>query len=154
MEEIILKAFARSTAGYFGRIASGSRIGTAYLRAPDESVALDYSAVIGITGTYRGSVYYTAARPMLDALLPLLGESTPDEKLCADLVGEIANTVSGNVREDLGAGFMISPPFVLEGRPTDVHASRGAPFYIIPITWDNHASRLLVTLSRNGDAEP
>lgn len=150
MEEDILKVFARSTTRYFEEVADGgAALGTPYLRDPEESVALDYSAIIGISGAYRGGVYYTAPRAKLEALLPKLGEKEPDEKLCADLVGEIANSISGNAREQLGAGFMISPPFVLEGRPAEVRTPAGSPCYVLPVTWDGHASRVLVTLSRN-----
>lgn len=150
MEEDILKVFARSTARYFEQTADGgAALGTPYLRDPEETVALDYSAIIGISGAWRGGVYYTAPRAKLEALLPKLGEHAPDDKLCADLVGEIANSISGNAREQLGAGFMISPPFVLEGKPGDVRTPPGAACYVLPVTWAGHASRVLVTLTRN-----
>lgn len=153
MEEDILKVFAQSTARYFETVASGGAVlGTPYLREDDEDVALDFSAVIGISGGYRGSVYYTAPREKLAALLPLLGEGDIDDHLCADLVGEITNTISGNARERLGANFMISTPFILEGRPDDVRAARNANCYVLPVTWNQHCSRVLVTLEKVAEA--
>jgi chemotaxis protein CheX len=152
MEEDILKVFARSTARYFDQIASGGAIlGTPYLRSIDEKVALDFASIIGISGAYRGGVYYTAPREKLEKLLPLIGESTPDDQLCADLIGEIANSIAGNARGHLGAGFMISTPFVLTGHSGDVHTPRGVPCYVMPVTWAGHVSRVLVTLEKSED---
>ena len=149
MEADILKILAQSTARYFELAAQGgAAIGTPYLRDPEETVTLDYSAVIGITGAYRGSVYYTAPVSMIDPLLGLIGESQAEDRLRSDLVGEITNTVAGHAREQLGPGFMISTPFLLKGRPADVQHSGSDPCYIIPVNWRGHSSRLLVTLAR------
>jgi chemotaxis protein CheX len=148
MEEDILKIFARSTERYFSQAAAGgATLGTPYLRDPEEEATLGYSAIIGISGEYRGGVYYTTSREKLDVLLPLLGEAEVNDDLCADLVGEIANSISGNAREELGAGFMISTPFVLVGHPVGLHMPKGAPCYVLPVSWRGHASRVLVTLS-------
>ena len=153
MEEYILKVFSKSTLRYFDAVAGGgAALGTPYLGGETESAGLGFSAVIGISGTYRGNIYYTASREKLFALLPVLGESKPDEMLCAELVGEITNTISGNAREQLGGGFMISPPFMLQARPLSVHPVRNVPLYVIPITWRQHASRLLIALSKEPDA--
>ena len=147
MEENILKVFALSTARYFDQVAAGGAIlGTPYLRADGELVALDYAAIIGISGAYHGGVYYTAPHAKLEKLLPMIGEVAPDPHLCADLIGEIANSIAGNAREHLGAGFMISPPFVLTGRSGDVQTPKGAPCYVLPVTWNGHVSRVLVTI--------
>ncbi len=150
MEETILKIFAQSITRYFATVAEGQAVlGTPYLSADNESVAYDFSAVIGITGSHRGNIYYTAPREKLHALLSLIGESLPDERLCAELVGEITNTISGNAREHLGAGFMISTPFILEGKPLSVHSAKDTTCYILPITWNQHRSRVLVSLQQS-----
>jgi chemotaxis protein CheX len=149
MEETILKIFAQSITRYFATVAEGQAVlGTPYLSADNESVAYDFSAVIGITGSHRGNIYYTAPREKLHALLSLIGESLPDERLCAELVGEITNTISGNAREQLGAGFMISTPFILEGKPLSVHSAKDTTCYILPVTWNQHRSRVLVSLQQ------
>jgi chemotaxis protein CheX len=150
MEEAILKIFAQSVTRYFATVANGQAVlGTPYLSVDNESVAFDFSAVIGITGSHRGNIYYTAPREKLHALLPLIGEAAPDDRLCAELVGEITNTISGNAREQLGAGFMISTPFILEGRPLSVHTAKDTTCYIIPVSWNQHCSRVLVSLQQN-----
>ncbi len=154
MEEAILKIFAQSVTRYFATVAGGeATLGTPYLNSDRESAAFDFSAVIGITGTHRGNIYYTAPREKLHALLPLIGEKEPDDRLCAELVGEITNTISGNAREELGAGFMISTPFILEGNPLTVHAPKDSTCYILPVTWNRHRSRVLVSLQANPSPE-
>ena len=153
MDEYILKVFSKSTLRYFDAVAEGGAIlGTPYLGGETESAGLGFSSVIGISGTYRGNIYYTASREKLNALLPLLGEKTPDDTLCAELVGEITNTISGNAREQLGGGFMISTPFILEARPLFVHPSRNAALYVLPISWRQFSSRLLISVVKDPDA--
>jgi chemotaxis protein CheX len=149
MEETILKTFAQSITRYFATVSGGEAVlGTPYLSGDNESIAYEFSAVIGITGSHRGNIYYTAPREKLHALLALIGESLPDERLCAELVGEITNTISGNAREQLGAGFMISTPFILEGKPLSVHSARDSTCYILPVSWNSHRSRVLVSLQQ------
>ena len=151
MEEAILKIFAQSITRYFATVTGNEAVlGTPYLSDNDsESIAFDFSAIIGITGSHRGNIYYTAPREKLHALLPLIGESAPDERLCAELVGEITNTISGNAREQLGAGFMISTPFIIEGKLVSVHAAKDTTCYILPVSWNSHSSRVLVSLQQS-----
>jgi chemotaxis protein CheX len=153
MEEYILKIFAKSITRYFDAVADGGAVlGAPYLGGENESAGLGFSAVIGISGSYRGNIYYTATREKLNALLPSLGESTPDDNLCAELVGEITNTISGNAREQLGSGFMISTPFILEGRPLSVHTTKNTALYVLPVTWKHHSSRVLIAIYKDPDA--
>jgi chemotaxis protein CheX len=154
MEESILNIFAASIIRYFTTTTEQPAVlGTPFLGHPDEKIALDFSAVIGISGTYRGNIYYTAPRAKLHALLPLLGENELNDHLCSELVGEITNTISGNAREELGGGFMISTPFLLTGTNESVRAAQGAPCYILPIEWNSYSSRVLITLVKT-DSTP
>ncbi len=147
MEESILNIFAASIIRYFTTTTEQPAVlGTPFLGHDDEKIALDFSAIIGISGTYRGNIYYTAPRAKLHALLPLLGEHELNDHLCGELVGEITNTISGNAREELGGGFMISTPFLLTGSNESVRAAQGAPCYILPIEWNSYSSRVLITL--------
>src|SRR5204863_3363012 len=105
----------------------------------------DFSAVIGITGTQRGCVYYTAPRAMVQELVKQIGETEQSDDILADYVGEIANTISGNAREHLGAGFMISVPVVFRAAD-DVRFPGNTPAFVIPILWNGHRSSLILSL--------
>jgi chemotaxis protein CheX len=149
MDESILNIFAAGIIRYFTTTTEQPAVmGTPFLAQDDEHVSLDFSAVIGISGSYRGNIYYTAPRAKLHALLPLLGEHEVSDHLCGELVGEITNIFSGNAREELGGGFMISTPFLLSGINESVRPARGAPCFILPIEWNSFSSRVLITLTK------
>ena len=151
-EESILKVFATSVIHYFETTTgSAATLKAAYLGAADEQLSLEFSAVIGITGNYRGNVYFTASRANLKDLLVTLGETEVDDNLCGELVGEIANTFAGNAKESLGSGFMISTPFLLHGSNDSVRPAHGVPYFVLPIEWNNYSSRLLISLEKTDD---
>ncbi|PAW75997.1 MAG: hypothetical protein B9S32_16935 [Verrucomicrobia bacterium Tous-C9LFEB] len=150
MDETHLKIFIKGTTNYFGQIArEAAEIGTPYLKEDNDNVILDYSAVIGISGSYRGCVYYTAPKEMIRKLIIHMGEHNADDALCADFVGEIANTIAGNAQEELGAGFMISVPIVLAGNPGSVRFPKDAPTFVIPIIWQGNKSYLLICVGES-----
>jgi len=64
-----------------------------------------------------------------------------------DLVGEVANTISGNARRDFGGDFVISVPSVLSGEPQAIAPKSGTRSFIIPINWRSHSAKLVVSLS-------
>ena len=63
-----------------------------------EKPFLEYTGIIGISGKARGAVCFTANGVMLESILSFLKEAPIDRNLICDLVGEIANTLSGNAR--------------------------------------------------------
>lgn len=149
MEESILNIFAACIIRYFTMSTDQPAVmGTPFLGQDDEIFALDFSAVIGVSGAYRGNIYYTAPRPKLEALLPFIGETEINDHLCGELVGEITNIFSGNAREELGGDFMISTPFLLAGSNNSVRPAKGAPCFILPIEWNTFSSRVLISLAK------
>lgn len=147
MTEDELRVFVVGAARFFGIISQTSaQVGTPYLREASDRVMSDFSAVIGISGVRRGCVYYTAPRAKAEALATLFGETDLSDEICGDVVGEIANTISGNAREHLGAGFLISVPVVIRGRADDVQFPDDAPAFVIPIHWSGHRSTLIICL--------
>lgn len=147
MESEILKVITQGATDYFGMVGgSPAVIHPAYLEAPNSTPVDDFSAVIGISGRYRGCVYFTAPRAMLSPLLKRLGENSGDDQLCADLAGEISNTIAGNARKHLGAGFMISVPLLLKGRPAEVQFPKGVDCFVVPIEWELHRARLVFAI--------
>lgn len=152
MTEEEIRVFINGTANYFKTVAEvPAQIGTPFLKEPADQIISDFSAIIGITGLHRGCVYYTAPRLMVQKLVQQLGETDVSDDMCADFVGEIANTISGNAREHLGRNFLISVPVVLRGRPEAIHFPTNVATFVIPVLWDGHRSSLIVCLK---DEEP
>lgn len=149
MESEILKVITQGATDYFAMVAGAPAvIHPAYLENPASAPVDDYSAMIGISGKYRGCVYFTAPRSLLAPLLDRLGERGGEDRLCADLAGEITNTISGNARRQLGSGFMISVPLLLKGRPSEVLFPRGVDCFVVPIEWQGHRARLVFAIRR------
>jgi chemotaxis protein CheX len=64
-----------------------------------------------------------------------------------DLVGEVANTISGNARRDFGRDFVISVPSVLSGERPEIPQKPGSRSFVIPINWRSHSAKLIVSLT-------
>ncbi|HEY0798132.1 MAG TPA: chemotaxis protein CheX [Candidatus Baltobacteraceae bacterium] len=151
MSEDDLKVFIKGTEHFFAQVAtSPAEVSTPFVKESTDRVIYDFSAVIGISGTQRGCVYYTAPRDMVRDLVSQLGEPEQSDEIFADYVGEIANTISGNAREHLGTGFMISVPVVF-CEADNVRFPSDAPAFVIPIMWNGYRSSLILCLK---DDEP
>ena len=132
---------------YFSTVSDvGVEVGTPYLIEPEETPAYDYTSIIGISGVRKGCVYFSAPRVLLRHLLISLGESSGDQALLGDVVGEVANTISGNARSTFGADFMISVPVVVNGRPESIRLPRRLQPYVIPISWNQYKASLVVAI--------
>lgn len=84
---------------------------------------------------------------MLRNILLHMGEPATTEELLKDLVGEIANTVSGNARREFGSDFIISTPIVINGAPSETYLPRNKRSYIIPVKWDRYKTLIGICLS-------
>ena len=139
-----LQAFIDGAAHYFSHVTGyDAEVGTPYLRTADNPV-LEFTGMIGVSGSRKGFVYFTADRALLENILDAHGEDDFCEANLADMVGEVANTISGNVRRTYGANFMISVPLILSGGANRVTFPAGVSTYIIPISWKQFEPRLLV----------
>ena len=120
--------------------------GIPYLKG-GEPVVLEYTGIIGISGERKGSIYYTTEKIQLNALAKtMLGIENIDLDDIKDLVGEIANTISGNLRQIFGDEFLISIPVVVEGKARDIKLPENIESYVIPIRWENTEAFLVVCL--------
>ena len=84
---------------------------------------------------------------MLENILRFLNEAPINGELICDLVGEIANTLSGNAREEFGRDFLISVPVVSTGGDVDFQFPKDCRNYVIPIIWQTEKAYLLVCLT-------
>lgn len=147
MKETDLHFFIDSILNYFKEVTGeDASTGIPYIKG-DEPIVMEYTGIIGISGKRKGSVYYTSNKGMLLELGKIiLGTEDFGSDEIKDLVGEIANTISGNVRQAYGSDFMISVPVVVEGEAKDIKLPHELQTFVIPLTWSNFESFLVVCL--------
>ena len=146
LKEAEIRTFVEGATNYFAVSAQQSAsVGSPYLVTDGNPGAYEYTGVIGISGSRRGIVYFTAPRGMLTVLLMRMQETDTSDENIRDLVGEVANTISGNARRDFGKNFVISVPVVLSHDVEKVSAPHSRS-YVIPINWRTHSAKLVVCL--------
>lgn len=138
--EAIIEYFATTT----GRKAE---VRSAYLLdVTTPALWNDYNGYIAISGDYLGGVRFSAPREMLTHVLLAVGEQQFTDERHRDLVGEIANTLSGRARRHFGEGLEIAPPETFVAAPPLATGTSIAP-YAIPLTWHGYAADLVVQLT-------
>ncbi|HOF32635.1 MAG TPA: chemotaxis protein CheX [Spirochaetota bacterium] len=147
MTELEIKGFIKVLTDYFLSVTgSPANMGVPFIKENSTEV-FDYVAVIGISGSRKGGVYFTANRPLLEEIARhILGETGLDDATLYDLIGEMTNTISGNMRELFGSTFLISVPIILKGNIDEVVLRLKPPVYVIPIEWNGHKSHLAIGL--------
>ena len=149
MIEKDIEVFVDLISNFFQKTAGvAPEVGVPFIKSVDtESVLLDYTGIIGISGERKGCVFFTTTRFVLSELAgSILDVPEPDDESIRDLAGEIANTISGNAREFFGSDFMISLPVVIDGRPRGITWPMEVPTYIVPLEWKGHKSYLVIGL--------
>jgi chemotaxis protein CheX len=148
MDEEELRAFVAIVQHYFEQTSRlGAQVGSPYLTDLEQLPIFDYTGVIGISGPRRGCIYFTAPTGMLRNLLLSLGEIDCTDENFGDLVGEVANTISGNARKTFGPEFGISVPVVIKGANQTIKVPRAIKSYVIPMHWQRDEAALVVGLA-------
>jgi chemotaxis protein CheX len=146
LKETEIRTFIEGTTNYFEvSTQQAATVGSPYLVTDGNPGAYEYTGLIGISGARKGIVYFTAPRGMLTVLLMRMYETESSDENIKDLVGEVANTISGNARRDFGRSFHISVPTVIAHEPEKLSAPH-ARAYVIPINWRTHSAKLVVCL--------
>jgi chemotaxis protein CheX len=147
IEEQEIRTFVFGTTQYFEVAAQQpAALGSPYLVTQGVPEFHEYTGVISITGRREGIVYFTAPRGMLTVMLMKMNESNVSHENLCDLVGEVANTISGNARRDFGNDFTISVPNVVVGNGQDIQPPPDCRPMVIPINWRSHSAKLIVCL--------
>jgi chemotaxis protein CheX len=147
MDEKDLQVFIDGTMHYFQHCSKESAVvGTPYLLDTSNTICYDYTGIIGISGKRKGCVYFTAPSIMLIHLLTSMGEPDISSENCCDVVGEVANTISGNARKSFGQEFMISVPIVIGGEPERIKLPKDIRSFVIPMTWRQNNAALVISL--------
>jgi chemotaxis protein CheX len=122
-------------------------VGVPYLVTTGAPPVHDFTGVISVSGKRKGTVCFTAPRSMLMVLLMRMNEPDTSEANMRDLVGEVANTISGNARRDFGRDFSISAPSIVEASAGPLPLPDDMRPVVIPLNWRSHSARLIVCLS-------
>jgi chemotaxis protein CheX len=147
LDERDIRAFVYGTTRYFEVAAQqAATVGSPFLVMQGAPEVHDYTGVITVSGRRSGVVYFSAPRGMLTVLLMKMNESNVSHENLCDLVGEVANTISGNVRREFGKDFSISAPTVVIGTAETIDIPTGCRPVVIPINWRSHAAKLVVCL--------
>lgn len=147
MTERELKFFIEVVTSYFGQVTGEpATMGIPYVKK-SEPVVLDYTGLIGISGPRKGGIYFTAGRGLLAGLTRVILEmDDADDETLLDMVGELTNTIAGNVRKSFGADFLISVPMLIKGKPEDILMRLKPPVFVIPLHWQREKAYLVVGL--------
>lgn len=147
MDEKELRIFIDIVSKYFeNQTGRPPEIGSPYLGEHTALPIYDFTGVIGISGERQGCVYFTSHRELLRQLLLHTGEIDISDNNLSDLVGEVANTISGNARSYFGSNFMISVPVIVAGSATAIQVPRTVKAYILPLRWHKLDAVLVVSL--------
>ena len=147
MDEQELRVFIDIVSQYFERQTGRlPEIGSPYLGEANALPVYDFTGVIGIWGERQGCVYFTAHRDLLRQLLQHVGEADVSDNNLCDLVGEIANTISGNARRHFGPNFMISVPVVVARSGRSMQVPKDGKAYILPQRWHKLEAAMIASL--------
>jgi chemotaxis protein CheX len=148
MDDQDIQVFITGVRRYFESLRTDARVVIEPPFIKDrERPLLEYTGIIGISGKAHGAVCFTANGVMLEKILGFLNESPSSREMLCDLVGEIANTLSGNAREEFGRDFLISVPVVATEKDFGFRFPEDGRNYVIPIIWQTQKAYLLVCLS-------
>ena len=124
-----------------------AQVRTAYLLEAAEPIVWDdFNGLIKVSGGFRGTISFSAPRTLLDEVLKAMGEPSKSTENYLDVVGEIANQLSGRARKHFGESLDISPPLSCKRGGFIVTTVATGPAYVIPLTWGSYQAHLVVHL--------
>jgi chemotaxis protein CheX len=128
-------------------VDSSAEVLAPYLVPDTGAPLLDYTGCIDVNGSRTGCIYFTAPSALLRHVLVKHGRTDINAEIMADVVGEVANTISGNARRTFGHDFLISVPRVFQGKHIPGGLSLGDRAFIVPIAWRQYQAALVVSLN-------
>ncbi len=147
MTEQDLTVFIDGAIHYFSAVSGDpASVGMPYLMNTREAAAKGITGIIGVSGDKRGNVFFTAPQVLVKDLLTSLGEQEISHENMCDVVGEVANTISGNARQFFGKEFMISAPVVVTGQSEKIQVPSEIRSYVVPIEWRGFEAGLVISL--------
>lgn len=148
MDSNKLQVFVDGTIKYFNKFTGASaKIGSPFLINSMDEYFEQYTSFISISGRDTGNIFFSSGEEILLEILSSMNIANKNQDNMLDLVGEVANTISGNAREALGHDFIISTPVILNGKQEQVKVAKTLEIYVIPIHWRNYRANLIISLN-------
>ena len=150
MKEAQLRIFLDGLMRYFAQTTNVEAVvDTPFLSTSTQSLLLGFTGRIKISGSHFGDVIFTASHRMLTAMLTHRGQRQTDKTHLLDLVGEIANTITGNARDFFGEEFEISTPDTVRGGEIALYHQTGLKSHCIPLEWNGQKAMLIISATPN-----
>lgn len=145
MKDTELKIFVDGVSNFFNRLGTDVvTVGVPYVKDGNQFIN-EITGVIGLTGKRKGGIFITCSYAMVDDVITgYTGMEDKSLEARKDMIGEIANTISGNASDAFGNDFQISVPIVISGKPDGVDMPTRVPTFVIPIQWKSHKAYLVV----------
>ena len=143
-----IEIFSEAISNFFNLMTrQPAQVKTAYVFQETAPIIWnDFNGVIQVSGGFRGSIAFSAPRGLLNEILIVMGESGKSDAHFLDVVGEIANQLSGRARRHFGEALDISTPISCERAGFPLKALAEGPAYAIPLTWGPYEANLVVHL--------
>lgn len=125
---------------------SSLEVGAPYLLNTSQSIGLDFTGMICVSGNNLGYIFVSANSALLKRILLSYGEADLSDAPKRDLVGEIANTLAGNARRRLGSDFHISIPRVFDGGVETSKYKLSSRCYVLPFRWKSSKAELIISI--------
>ena len=147
LNETELKLFVDSVRRYFDVTTTQPPQITSAFLGNAELHSHAFTGSVQFSGSYRGQVWVSMPGPLLRELLLLQRTTDLSDANLLDAVGEIANTLAGNARQQLGADLQISVPATRQGQ-APIHTSVRQHPYAITLRWNHQPALVLVDMER------
>ena len=143
-----IEVFSEAISVFFENMTKRSaQVRTAYLLEGDDPIVWDdFNGLIKVSGGFRGTITFSAPRALIDEVLNVMGEPSKTTENYLDVVGEIANQLSGRARKHFGESLDISTPISCKRGGFIVTTLATGPAYAIPLTWGAYQAHLVVHL--------
>jgi chemotaxis protein CheX len=145
--EFELSVFVNSVMHYFETaVQQPAACGIPHLAVRRSPELADYTGIVRISGRRDGVVLFTAPRSMLCVMLMCMQDTDLSHEHLRELVGEIADTLSGDAQRNFRHQHSVSVRSVVHdcGAPM-VYPPHARPI-VIPIAWRSYQARLVVCL--------
>ncbi len=106
----------------------------------------EYNGIVKFSGPLTGQVTVSLPMRAVRELLLIQHETRLTEANLLDAVGEIANTLAGNARRNLGRDIDISVPTAVRGAHIAAERARRHP-YVITFRWNTYPGMVCVDLA-------